>query len=109
MSSSSHDWQASLVPLVPPLPPQTAPLLRVYLVLAVGMLAGLAGAVVRGVAWLLQDDGIDSPDALGSCLRLPSAPRPDAERARSHGGFDRRRLQQPHFNQTFRVRRVGVV
>ena len=109
MSSSSRDWQASPVPSLPSpsrMPAHAALLLRLSLALAVACLASL----VSGLVWLLQDDDLDSPVTLDSRLALPSAPRLDLLPAACQaGGFDRRRLLQPHFGQTFKVKRVGVL
>ena len=73
---------------------------------AVAFLASL----VSGLAWLLQDDFSNSPDALDSRLVRPSGPRLDLlPAACEDGDFDRRRLLQPHFGQTLKVKRVGVL
>jgi len=117
--ASSHDWQASPTPVLlsisHSLPSRMLScrallLSRFYLGLVGCFLARLTVALVSGLVWLLQDDDDDdqaaSPDlcsdAPAELSELPAA-------AKSLSGFDKRALLQPHFGQTFKVKRVGAL
>ncbi|EKX34500.1 hypothetical protein GUITHDRAFT_119337 [Guillardia theta CCMP2712] len=104
-SSSSHDL----------LPPSSSlshcvasAATQLYVALVATIFVSLARHIPAAILWLLEDDS-----ELAHALSLREQPETQAPAVVSTGGatggFDRRKMLEPHFGQTFKVKRVGVL
>eukprot|EP00960_Hanusia_phi_P003433 101142-Hanusia_phi.AAC.1 len=77
------------------------------LLIFVSLLLPLVRLVGAAAFWLIEDDEVEAM-ALARELSMDGVRRVIPESDCSVGGFDKRKMLQPHFGQTFKFKRVGV-
>ncbi|EKX35451.1 hypothetical protein GUITHDRAFT_118367 [Guillardia theta CCMP2712] len=79
------------------------------LVLSVSLLIALARLVVAAALWLLEEEEEElETELLRHESSIEAWRRGLLERRSEVGGFDKKKMLQPHFGQTFKFKRVGV-
>ncbi|EKX34501.1 hypothetical protein GUITHDRAFT_155721 [Guillardia theta CCMP2712] len=116
---SSHDWYNLDLPLYaflsnlsvdPSLHSAITSIARDHLLLLAAAFLPLAHVIALAVRWLLEDE--DDHDLWGRNIVAPAVVSERQEAAAlggaGTGGFDRRKMLEPCFGQTFKVKRMGI-